>query len=304
MTTETKQDTAVMDEMTLCFQLHVKMPGVKRRADKDKIDLGGADEDMMGVSKLIVDSAEFRAIGRHVRYMKAYLRTKGLPSPVLRGGTYQIPLERVDLVVSKVDEMKDEFFGLVDEFVAALPRLTNEAEERLGPQFDINDYPSAQRMRASFDVITNFIETRVPGKLRKISHTLFESERQKNQHMWTSLEGTIGQLMMGEMKNLIDKMVTMTGYREDGKKMGFQTATANKLSEFLQEAPYRNVLNNKDLDKVVQQASKLLSGLDPTVVKDDLEYRDTLHESFELLQTRLEGMLTEQAREITFDDEA
>ena len=82
------------------------------------------------------------------------------------------------------------------------------------------------------------------------------------------------------MKNLIDKMVTMTGYREDGKKMGFQTATANKLSEFLQEAPYRNVLNNKDLDKVVQQASKLLSGLDPTFVKDDLEYRDTLHESF------------------------
>lgn len=297
------QSKTGLEELTMVVQLHVKMPGIHRKADKTQTDLGGADEDMMNVSKRIVDSSEYRAIARHVHLMKNYLKTIGLPSPILKGGTYSIPIARLESVLADIEERKTEFFGLVEQFIAVLPEKIDDAEERLGPQFREDDYLGEERMRAAFDIIVSVIETKVPGRLRELSPTLYESERQKHELRFVNLEKNIEGLLLGEFKELMDKMVSMTGYREDGKKMGFHKATAKKLSEFLREAPHRNVVNSKELDKMVDQTAKLLEGVDPEIVRDDESYRNTLHESFELVQGRLEGLLSETSRDITFDEE-
>jgi hypothetical protein len=308
--TETAQS---LDDLTLCYQLHVKMPGMRRKADKSQVDFQGADEEMFGLSKTIVDSDEYRAVTRHVRYMKSFVRSIALPSPLMKGGFYQINVERIKHVTDKVnDEMIPRFNELVDDFIEAYGGISGtgeplglvaKAKEHLGPQFKLTDYPSRAELKSAFDVTTQFIETRVPSKLRKVSIAVYEHEQEKAKETWTSLQATYVQLLRSEFKELVDKMVGMLGTTEDGKKKKFISSNVSKLREFLQEAPYKNVAKDEELPKLIGVATKLLDGADPEVVKSDEDYRDKLHESFEMLSDKLSTLVDDKPRMISFDDE-
>lgn len=308
-----------LQAQTVCYQLHVKMPGLRRKADKSMVDMQGADADMMGLSKTIVDSDEYRAIQRHIRYMKAFLVANALPSPVFKGGVYQLPIPLVENVAERIETMKGEFQEIVTSFVNAYegagllgdgtPRtwrqsLKELARERLGPQFNEDDYPDAEKIRNQFSIETCFLDTDVPTKLRSISPTIFEAEKLRAQQRWQSVEEDAKILLRSEMKRLIDKMAESLGETEDGRKKSFRQSNVDRLSEFLSNAPFRNVINDQQLDELVNVAKRFLDGVDVESVRKDDKYRNVVRESFETIQGRLNPLVTDSPqRLISFGDE-
>lgn len=303
------------EDLTCCYQITVRMPGVRRKANKELVDLNGADPELISVSKTIVDSDEFRAIQRLVNHMKDYVRIRSTLSPILRGGVYQIPLVLVEVVEKRMAEFKAEFAELVERFLDAYtgrgtegtsrPSLVEEAQARLGQQFELADYPTEAKLRAGFAIETKYIETGVPGKLRSISETLFHAEKEKAEARWSQLSIDMEAVLFAEMKDLTDWMVGALEVSADGKKKSFRRKGLERFGEFLENAPFRNVSGNKDFDQLVETTKRLLAGVDVDGVRDDKAYRESVRSSFETVQGKLAAFVTDQPiRKIAFEEEA
>ena len=308
--TDVTSPAATMEDLTICFQITFRMPSNRKKGDMQYVDTMGTDESMLSVSKQIWDSDEFRKIRRHAAFMKAYVRSKALPSPWLKSAIFSLPLPLVETVQTKVDEMTAEFYELVDEFVAAYEgtrdgeSVIDKAKRLLGPQFNEADYPPADKLRESFGVDTRFLETRTPTKLTEISPTLYEAERRRAAERWKVIEQSAETLLFAEMKELVDKMVDQLGFSEDGKKKAFHKKNAQKLAEYLENLPFRNVMQNADLDKLCQSASMLLQGLDVQALRKQDDYRDAVRESFEAMKAKLDAIVVDApTRAIALDDE-
>ena len=299
------QEQEQPEKNTICFQLHIKMPGNRRKADLNEIDLKGADPEMMGLSKAIFDSDSFRAIDRHVRLMKVYLEARSIPSQMLRGGFYDLPIGLVEEVVAEIDKMTETFNELIEVFITDYGATAiDDARGRLGAQFNPSDYKSVDSMRAAFEVETRFIETSVPNQLRTVSRAIYEQAAAKSAAILEKQRETVVAVMRVQMKELTDAMVAQLGVREDGKKMAFRKRSVERLGEFLKYATDRNVMNDAELSALTRSANDLLSGLDVEAVKKDDGYRGAMRESFEVLQKRLAVLVDEEGiRDISFEPE-
>lgn len=295
---------STMQKDCLCLQLHVSMPGVRAKADKSRIDLGGADEDMISVSKKIVDSEEYRKTRHCVHEMRAFLRRKSLPSPMLRGGFYMIPLTMVEDVQAHLDALAVSFHGCVDDFINAYENgLVEQARERLGDLFDEDDYPPASSLKKAFGVETMYLSLDVPGRLRTVSQAIYEKEQKAAKQRWRDLEEEAKLVLRTEMKTLVDKMVEQLGYSEDGKKKAFHKANVGKLQAFLDDAFERNVNDDKELNTLVNAAQRLLAGADVESIKKDEGYRDAMHHSFSKVKEHLDTMVVNKpTRTVSFEE--
>lgn len=309
-TIEQVEESATMEDLTICFQLSFKMPGNKRKANMEFIDAGETDETMLSVSKQIWDCDEFRRIRRHAAYMKAYVHTKALPSPWLKHAIFSLPLPLVETVQNRIEEMTTEFEDLVDKFVLVYEgtgiglSLEEKARSRLGPQFEQGDYPPAAKLRAAFGVETRFLETRTPTQLAELSPTLYEAERRRAAERWKVIEQNAETLLFTEMQALVDKMVDQLGFSEDGKKKAFHKVNAEKLAEYLENLPFRNVMQNQDLEKLCSSASRLLEGIDVDGIKKSDDYRAAVQESFAIVKGKLDKLVVDApTRAIAFDEE-
>ena len=303
MTVATEQEVGRIEDKTICYQVHIRMPGLTRKADMSLIDTGDTDPDRLSVSKRILDSMEFRAIQRQVGFIRAYLKTKGLPSPILKGGVYQIPIGLVQQVVESIAEMRADFFRLVGTLVEALPVLKNNARADLGSQFREEDYKGGDELRAAFDVETRFLETGTPEKLRTVDEALYSVMEEEHKTTMRRMETVYEQMLQAELKGFVTKIREMLGVAESGKKKRFIIANVEKLSEFLQDAPFRNVTSNAELKQLCEGASQLLDGLDPEIARADVNYREALEKSFAVIEDRLAELTEDAPRAISFDDD-
>lgn len=282
---------------TLCMQLCIKMPGTRAKVDTSKLNLDETvDDSMLHVSKDILDSVEYRAIQGHARWMRAFMRAKSLPSPLMKGGIYLVPLGRVELVQARLDEMKVEYAELVNTFIAAYSKpggLVDDAQKRLGNLFDVNDYPLSSELHRAFGIDMQYISMDIPGKLRAVSQAFFEAQKKRSAERWASLEANVVQLIRAEFKTVVDGMVNALGVKEDGKKKALRGKTVERLSEFLKEAPFRNVTDDAELNRLVDASTKLLDGFDVDIVRSDDNLRSKVLESFEIVKGRLDSLVTE-----------
>lgn len=295
-----------MTEMkdTICYQLHVKMPGTRRMADKSIVDLGGSDPELMNLSKAIFDSDKFRSVERHVRFMKAYLESRSVPSTMLRGGFYDVPIDLVEEIVAEVEKLKATFDGLVDAFLVDYKAtLIPDARDRLGEQFKERDYLTSAKMKEAFFIETRFIETSTPTKLRTVSEAVYAEAVKKSEARLEVQRETVIAVMRAQMKEFIDAMVSQLGVREDGRKKQFRVRSVEKLGEFLKYSAARNVTNDVELAALTTSAADLLQGLDVAAVKKDAGYREAVKGSFEIIQGRLGKLVGDAGRSISFESE-
>lgn len=293
-----------MQKDCVCLQLHVRMPGVRAKADKAKVDLAGADEDMISVSKKIVDSDEYRRVRHCVTEMRSVLKTRSLPSPMLRGGFYMIPLPLIEDVEDTLDALKTAFNQHVSQFIYAYENgLVEDARVRLGELFNEEDYPAASALRKGFGVETMYISLDVPGRLRTVSQAVFEKEREAAEKRWRNLEQEAQTVLLTEMQTLVDRMVDQLGHTEDGRKKSFRESNVEKLEAFLSSAPFRNVNNDEELDKLCGVAKDLLSGVDVESIRKDDQYRNAVQQSFQMLKDQLDASVIDKpTRAISFEE--
>jgi len=252
------------------------------------------DQDMVTVAKDLLDSPELRRIATFDHITKLWVKARSVPSPLLRAGAHMFSIDALEDMYAYLEQRKKDREPLMDEFAAAYPGLVRAAKIKLGPLFDAKQYPPADVIKREFRFDWQVVEIDTPNeKLRGISQALFEKEKAKAEATWSSAVGQINDALAAGMAEVVNHLAERMGDGDEAPKR-FRASAVKKVEDFLANFAQRNLANNEQLNKLVTDAKKLLSGVDAKELKKDGELRKRVVEGFKEIKTSLDGMLEDR----------
>ena len=295
----------------VCLELKTGVLGTLRKVNTDQVEVtpdageteARADKALLRVSKRIIDSEELRKIVSHITIVRSNLRFYAVPTSVFRYGCYGIPLAMVDRVDAMLQDAERKFRGLVSDFIAVYPRLIAEAAERLGELYVPSDYKTTEEVRRMFRFEYSYATFDVPSTLQGISSALFEREREKAAAKWNEAGAEIRDAMRAGFAGMVDQMVEILSPGEDGKPKRFKKSSVDGFRDFLSTFEGRNITDDADLGRLVEQARRILDGASIESIRKDEPIRERLLARFEEVKTAVAPMVVSARREIHFEDE-
>lgn len=249
------------------------------------------DQDCVTVAKDLLDSDELRKIVTFDHVTKLWVKSRTVQSPLLRASAYLLGVDALPEMYAYLEARKKDRAALEADFAVAYPALVEAAKKRLGPLYDPTQYPPAAAVRRLFGFDWQVIEIVTPNeKLRTISQALFEKEKAKAEAVWTSAVGQINDALAEGMAEVVAHLGARLGGGDEPPKR-FRETAIKKVTDFLDAFGQRNVTGNVDLARLVDQARKLLSGVDAKAVKKDGDLRKRLAQGVAEIKGSLDGML-------------
>lgn len=292
----------VMDKsITLCLKFG--RLGNTRKVSNSQVEVE-ADKTLIHVSKTLLDSKELAAIGSHDAHTMAWLKNICLPSPFFRAGVHLVPIPAIEKVEAFLADQQTKRADLIEAFLKVYEACKDKAQTQLNDLYNPNDYPTIQRVRASFSFEWQWVTFSTPSKLKEISAGFFQAEQAKAQKQWAEASEEITLLLRTQMKDLVDHMVEAVQPADDGTKKRFHGTTVTKLAEFMENFDMRNVSDDKELAAVITSAKMLLKGVDADAIRKNEAVRDGVAQSFTLVKQCLDALVDEApSRKITLEEE-
>lgn len=272
---------ALVDK-AVCLMLSFSRPGVKRKLRNDQYVARDAEKDLIGAQKKIIVSPEYDAVAAFEASIKGYLRAKALRSKIYRSGTYLIPIASLQTVDTYLETARAEWVKLVDAFVATYPERKAETMARLGEVAAEGDYPTIDQIRDAFAFDHEYVALSTPSTLKQVSAAMFAREEERFRERLQSAESEIVNALREQFAGLVEGMKEMLdgGTRDNGRAKTFAGGKIVRLQEFLAEFAAHDVCGDVEMKKLVGDASKLLSGVDPKALRADNEWRASMSASF------------------------
>lgn len=295
---------------SICFVISTSRMTVRRTVSKGdvKVESVGAgqdpDQEMVTVAKDLLDSPELRAIATFDHVTKLRVKQRSVPSPLLRSGAYMIAVDGLSDMYDYLEGRKKDREPLEAAFLAAYPKLVDEARKRLGALFDPSEYPSPRAIGRLFRFEWQVVEIGTPDqKLRAVSQALFEKEREKAEKVWVNAVGQINEALAAGMAEVVAHLSERLG-GGDGPPKRFRASAVTRVTEFLDAFEQRNITKNRVLSDLVGKARRLLSGVDAAALKEDGALRRSVAAGFAEIKGTLDKMLEDRpARAISLADE-
>ena len=285
----TPAETPGIMSRAVCLSLEINKPGNRKKVSTSQIETD-ADKDMIGVSKQLVDSVEYKAISRHDGETRQWLYSRALPSP-FRAGVYLIPHALVVTVNDYLDNRTRERRQLIEAFVCCYPSLKRTAEEKLGSLFNPADYPDEDRLRAGFSVSWRFIDFQTPNSLKQISSSLFAQEQAKAQAQWAEATTEVRNALREGFAELVEHMAERLA---EGKI--FRNSMVDNFRDFLEVFDFRNITDDADLAALVSRTRELLANVNPDHLRSNEGLRATVQAGMAQINNTLDGMMENRPR--------
>jgi hypothetical protein len=296
---------SALDMMQRTVALVVTFGGIgnRRKVSTSQIEVE-ADKEWLSVSKKLIEADELEAIHHLDAKIKSYLDTRALPS-LFKRGIFLLPISLVEEVNVKLSSYSHDRRMLVDALVKVYTSHVKEAKIRLRDLYNEQDYPTKEQLRAAFTISWQFTSFNTPAALNQISRELYEAEKAKAEACWVEAREAIQQLLRANMQEMVNHLVDKLSPGEEGKKKIFRDTAVSKFQEFLQTFDARNVTDDAQLKKLVDQAKNLLEGVDPQVLRSNEGARDSVRAGFEKIKAAIDPMIVVKPRRaIQLDDEA
>jgi len=282
--------TTLFDK-TICLKVQFRAPGTRRHGDLTDIDTD-AQKTELALSKRIFDSETYQLNRRIRNQVKKWLERRSVPSP-LSNGTYLIPVQLIDDVNRKLDEVRVEYDASADKFVEEYPALIDVWREKLGSQFNADDYPSPREMRRRFAMermILNFSPAR-PGEIDQSAE----------------IESAVNEIKAALRYGLLELVQRLSGMLEegkDGKKKRISSSSVDQFNEWMELLPARLVVDDEELKAVADRARKLMTGKSVDDLRDIEKVRSQTKTGLTKIAQRLEKLVKDvPSRAFGFDDE-
>jgi hypothetical protein len=256
---------------------------------------------MISARKQLLISPELEAIATFDRETDKMLKLNCVDSSLLKGA-YFVPLAKVEPITLKLERRMTERSILIDAFCSAYETRVLEAQGPLGTAWDLRNY--RKNARGTFRMEWRWLTMDVPGRLKEISASVFEQEREKAAKMWADALDSARQLLRENMRELVSHMVDRLQPEADGKPKVFRNSMLANINGFLDTFNSRNITDDAELQELVTNARKLLSGVEPADLRENDSTRNFVQKQFAAIQLTLDGMVqAKPQRRITFADD-
>jgi len=175
-------------------------------------------------------------------------------------------------VEKRLDEVTDEFNELADQFVNEYPALIEQWREKLGSQFNPNDYLSVEEVRQCFSVNRFFVDFRLPSEID-----------QNNE-----IESAINEIKLALREGLLELVQKLADMLGDDKKCRVNSRTIERFQQWLELLPKRNVLDDTELRELAEQAKSLMAGKSAEDLRDYEAVRNQVREGMRRIANKLQ----------------
>jgi hypothetical protein len=287
-------------KQTVFIKLHLGLLGNSRKVSSSRVEVD-ADKALIRVSKTLLDSPELQAIRALDGDVRHFLYDMCLPFEV---GIHLLPLGLVETVDEKLREFSEKRSVLVEVFLAAYPRLCQEAAGRLRTLHNPTDYPPVDKVRSHFTFSWQYVSYGVPEQLREISAQFFQEERENAVVAISEACSEIQQVMRASLLELVSHLRDRLGDQPDGKPQRLRESTLEKLRGFLATFDLRNVVDDQELKEQVDKARALLEGVNTDALRNMPLIRARVREGMADLAAQMDVLAGDRiSRKFRFDEE-
>jgi hypothetical protein len=303
-TTINVTDVSGLVNQVMFLQLHAGLLGNSRKVCGDIWNTPETDKSLLHASKTLLTSPQLDAIRKADMRMRQWLYNTNGPALPCDFDAFMIPNGSIVNVKNKLEAYKTERAALVEEFLAVYIEQGKTAQEKLGPLFNPQDYPSVSQVRAKFYFDYSIFAFGVSEGLKAISQELYQQEVDKLQTTLQSaaseITAAMRQTVYDLLTNLQDKL---TPDETTGEKKILHKAAIENVKKFLDTFNLKNVTNDTELAGVVEQVRELLSNTDAKSLRASDSFRDKMRDSLTGITSKLSTMVEIKAgRKFLFDE--
>jgi len=279
--TKMKIQNAVM----LIFTTHSW--GNRKKADTKKIETS-AEKSFLSLSKRLIDSNEYKSILNFQSEVYNWINKNAVPSFFLRG-SYLFNISMVEEVEQYLKVQSDILKEKVKPLLSEYEQKIAEAEQKLGDQFNFSDYPNLDVLKSSFSFSWKWTIFDIPEGLPE---KIFQEEKLKAENMWRESAEQISLCLRQAFIELIKHANSMLEPNADGKTKAFKNSSFDNIDEFISTFKNRNIVDDKELEKLVEQARKVLTNInDPQQLKKDKQMKEIVSKNFSEITSKLDEMI-------------
>jgi hypothetical protein len=215
-----------------------------------------------------------------------------LPYP--EAGVRLIQMKQVELF----DVQMSDYCGQLDNSVAELDdhygELKATARRRLGDLYDATDYPPL--LRGLFGIDWEFPSVEPPDYLLQLSPALYEHERARVAGRFDEAVQMAEQAFIGELARLVSHLTERLTGTDGSEHKIFRDSAISNLVEFFDRFRKLNVRSSAELDDLVEQAQRVVRGVEPQQLRDRADLRQHVATQLNQVQATLDGMMVDRPR--------
>jgi hypothetical protein len=263
--------------------------GIVAPAEEDDDVDEKLDKALITVSKELFDSATLAEIRSFDGHLRAWLRNKCLP---FKRGVHFLSYSLVELVNNELKRRRVQRRALVDKFIDEYPTLCRDIAKRLTRKYyNPTEYPAPEDVAASFRITWKFFKFGVPEDLAQVSPEVFEAMRKDASAQLQQAAAHIEDIMTAEALKLVSKLRDALTPGADGRKRQLRDATFTNLADFLTFFDHRNVTNNTNLKKIVDDLRNKLGATDVEEIRNTKTLREQLGAQMSAITEQLSAMV-------------
>ena len=257
-------------------------------------DSFGAEGKYLSAGKKLLDTSHpaFKAVTAVRSQAVAYWKGISLPFP--EPGIRLIPQGSINEFNERMSSFRDDLDEAVLELNEHYGELRHAARERLGDLFDSSDYPTT--LVGLFAIEHDFPSVEPPPYLRQLSPELYQQECQRVQSRFDEAVQLAEQAFIEELARLVDHLSERLSGSADGKPKVFRDSAVTNMAEFFERFRSLNVRSNEQLDELVGNAQRVVSGVEPQDLRDSQALRQTLSTQMAAVQAGLDQLLVDRPR--------
>ncbi len=257
-------------------------------------DSFGAEGKFLSAGKKLLDTSfpAFKAVTAIKGRCQSYWRAVSMPYP--EPGIRLIPQATIADFDRQIASFREELIEAVAELDRHYGDLRSAARRRLGNLFNPADYPDS--LIGLFGIEHEYPSVEPPEYLRQLNPALYEQECQRVQARFDEAVQLAEQAFIDELSKLADHLGERLSGNADGKPKVFRDTAVTNLHEFFARFRALNVRSNEQLDELVQRAHRLMNGVEPQQLRDNVALRQRVASQLSSVQSSLDGLMVDRPR--------
>jgi hypothetical protein len=267
---------------------------LSRQQKQEAAESFGAEGEYLSAAKKLLDTSHpaYKAVTAVRNRAISYWRAMSLPYP--EPGVRLIRQDRVEAFDAQMRDLRDALAEAVAELDQSYDQLRSAARSRLGRLYNPADYPPT--LRDLFAIQWDFPSVQPPDYLLELNPRLYEQEQARIAARFEEAVKLAEEAFTSELSQLLSHLLERLRGDQDGAPKVFRNSAVANLNEFFQRFRSLNVRSSPQLDELVEQAKKVITGVGAQDLRENSSLRQRISTQLAGVQSVLDGMMLDQPR--------
>ena len=241
-----------------------------KRASAEVTDTNGAKHGAASVHKKLLGSCEeLKAIHTLVGVARNHYHYR-YTMPWSKGGTALLTTEAYFTYKPQMEELQQEFYRLVDVFLAAYSWEITKAQAELGTLFNPSDYPTEDDLRSKFSFTVDYYpmpeagDWRVDVSREQLTDLQEQFEKSANKRVQDAMNH-VWRTLSEHLTHFADRL----DYKDNEQKKIFKEATVDNLLDLIDRLDVLNVTGDPTLSDIKRKLAEATRGITPEALRED-----------------------------------